>query len=280
MIKATRFDADEQGVQRLLHDIDVELNIAYADSGRVLFPELSPYYARLIDHPLVERLALSAKAAADSTEGQNFRRYVSEALQRASNMSLGNSRTLILIDLAHQVAPEAFSYWLWRRLLWRAELSSQPRWLGDLAVRLEEWKIYLGLDVKDWKSLIEAVEPLGFESLLRWSFLQAHGMSLSERERHLQQLMSMAGQRLRNDSRQFSAADVNPLETSERLTDLLLADWRLCLNQSEDNFDEWKNERATEALRRSIERTQHTRDRYIPDAALNEDAVFPELADA
>lgn len=275
MTKPTKLNADEDAVQRLLHDIDVELNIAYADPNRILFPELSPHYARLVDHPLVERLTLSAQAAEDSAQGQNFRRYVSEALQRASNISLGTSRTLLLVDLAHHVAAEVFSDLLWRRLLWRADQLRLPIWLGDLAMRLEEWQINLSLDKREWKRLIEAVEPLGFESMLRWSFLQAGSMSPTDRQSHLEQLMSIAVQRLRHDSKQFLADEVDPLETQHRLYDFLLDKWNWAPTQTDAQAQNLENERYRDALRLDIERTQHVRDDYIATGGSNDEVDSP-----
>ena len=277
MNNSTKGTADEEGIQRLLHDIDVELNNTYAAPKRVLFPELSPYYARLGDYPLVERLALSAKAAKDSEQGMNFRRYVSAALHRAADIPLGNSRTLVLIDLAHKVAVEAFSDLLLRRLLWRADQTHLPIWIGDLAIRFEEWLVNLDLDTEDWKRLIESVEPLGFESLLRWSFLQARNMSPPARQIHLQQTMSIAAKRLLHDSQQFSANELDPLETQARLSQLLLDKWNFSLNLSEDQTRELEETRAKESLRRDIARTQYARDRNIERRTADDEVDFPLL---
>lgn len=280
MKKSRTVNSNEKAVQRLLQDIDVELNIAYADPKRIIFPDLAPYYAHHVDSPLVERLTSSAKAAATSIEGQNFRQHLSEALHRASESTLGNSRTLLLIDLSHEVAIEAFSESLWRRLLWRPDKASLPIWIGDLAVRLEEWKIHIDLEPAEWHRLITTVEPLGFETLLRWSFLQASGMSLLDRKQHLHHVISTAVQRLRQDSHEFLSADVDPLETQHHLSDLLLANWEFCPLPSGDQGHSWEDEQAIEALRRDLEPTLHVQDRYLAGATGRDDVDFPSLEEA
>lgn len=277
MTNPTEFAADEEGIQRLLHDLDVELNVAYADPNRILFPELSPYYARLVDYPLVERLTLSAKAAEKSVQGSNFRRCVSAALHRASEISLGHRRTLLLVDLAYQVAKEAFSDLLWRRLLWRADDARLPIWIGDLAIRLEEWQVNLAMDNEDWKKLIETVEPLGFDCLLRWSFLQARSMPPPERQIYLQQTMSMAVQRLVREAQQFLAVELDPLETQQHLSDILSAQWNFRLSLPQDHSQEWEEQCAKETLQGSIKGTERVRNQYIARGAANDVVDFPSL---
>ena len=71
-------------VAQFLYDINVELNLNYADPSRDLFPEFAPHYAQYPDLPVASRLTAALGKLANPAEVLKVQGVVTAALMRVT----------------------------------------------------------------------------------------------------------------------------------------------------------------------------------------------------
>jgi hypothetical protein len=158
---------------QFLRDLNVLLDIDYADPQRPPLQALAPQFAFHADLPAGERIVASFKAVQRTAQGVAFLDTVSEALKRCANTNLGLDRSLLVVDIAHSICAESFSDELWQRLMLRQTTAEQPHWLRALALRLSRWDDHVSLPALTWQRVIRGVHPTGFEPLVRWGIRQS-----------------------------------------------------------------------------------------------------------
>ena len=215
--KVTRVEEPDR-IQVFLYDLNVELDYDYADPSRELFADLAPHYAQHAHLPLSERVAAAYFDLKDGALRQRFYWTVSGAIARSAGINLGHYRTLVLLEIALEICPEAISNDHWRHLLFRLPKPKLADWLADLALRLERWDINVTLRRRDWTRMVDTVHPRGFENVLRWGFKQQAEDAPSQIE-FSRWLLQQVRTRLSRNEPDFSHAGLDVGEVMSRLRD-------------------------------------------------------------
>ncbi len=157
----------------LLHDINVVHNLAVPDLSRRKFSFLQPYYAKSHADSLVERLVVAYKQLADEDK-QRFRKAVVEALQRCATDWQGIPATLVLVELAHQIAPGDVSTDTWARLLERRDPDGRQTdaYREQLISLLDRLNIEIVSPHVAWESIIEETPVDVLMGTIGWTLYQ------------------------------------------------------------------------------------------------------------
>jgi hypothetical protein len=164
---------DTDAAARLLQDLNVLLDIDYANPKVRPLQALAPHFARYADLGLCERIIASYEHIRLTAAGVTFRETVVEALKRCSNMALGLDRSLLVIDVAYLICRDAFSDAIWNRLMFRQIDAELPHWLRSLALRLTQWQAAVCMPQTHWRRALRTVHPTGFEPFVRWGIHQS-----------------------------------------------------------------------------------------------------------
>ena len=188
-------EIEDTKVTDFLKDINIALGHDYQQRGHQLFPQFSPEYQKVPADglPLFERLFCAYKGLDDSQKS-DAKLVVQNALVRCARMPMGLKRSLVCVDLAHEIDPALGSESLYSALMFRPTDSDElAEWLWQLIRRWKKWHIKVESTSESWKKAIKLVSPKGLLDLLQ--YLQTEQVCISS-DSQMHSLLHIALERI------------------------------------------------------------------------------------
>ncbi len=208
-------------VSNFLVDIDITLGHDYQQWERQLFPQFSPQFHKITadELPLVEKLTNAYKAL-EGSKKLHARLIVLKALERCSTNPLGLKRSLVCIDLAHEIDPALTSEAIYSDLMFRTTNTDElSEWLWQLIRRWRKWNIKVTSSYDEWEKAIKAIAPKGILDLLL--YLQEQKICASPAWiKKWHQLICIALIRIENEENSLLDAGYDPDIVKDRISTL------------------------------------------------------------
>jgi hypothetical protein len=202
-------------VAKFLRDINVYLDIDYADAKNPSFQLFMPSFALQDERDLASRLSASFDGIKDDRNRQLAVEVIGEALVRCASSELGTRRSLVVLDVAHHVCRERFNRELWQKLLFRQADTDLPSWLRELVFRFRDWGVPMELSKEQIGKSLKLVHPSGFEAFIRWVAKPLLSEATHKNGSLLKLLVGSARQRLRDDKLAFKEIGLDIIKTRD-----------------------------------------------------------------
>ncbi len=217
---SVKIEAQDAAVAEFLNDVDIALGHGYEQPGRQLFPYFSPQFHAIAvgELPLFERLA-RAYGALEEPRKPHARLIVQKAQALCARSPLGLRRSLVCVDLAHEIDPALWSQALYSDLMLRpTDAGELAEWLWQLVRRWHKWNIKVVSTPQHWEKAIRAIAPKGILSLL----LYFHAQNASDCPECWVQLRRIALERIEKEEAALLDVGHDPDILKERIASLLL----------------------------------------------------------
>lgn len=163
-------EAEDIMVAEFMQDLDIALGHEYEQSNRRLFQQFSPKFntTSISDLQLVERLHLAYQELKGSQKDE-AKTIVRKALALCARSPQGLRRSLVCVDLAHEIVAGIGSEELYSSLLLRpTDQNDLAIWVWQLIRRWHKWQIKVTSTPDHWKKAIKIVVPKGILEVLSY----------------------------------------------------------------------------------------------------------------
>ena len=201
--------------KNFLYDINVSLDAEYADPSRQLFECFWPAFPDFADLDISSAI-VSSYATLESNTRANALAVVRCALNCCVADYLGLQRTLVVIDIAKQISPDALTPFVWSKLLARAADGDRPRWVGELGYRWSRWGTNLFFPIATWTEAINVVDIRRFVRFVGWA-LEQSAPDTMDSAKFAEKIFTIASRRLTRDSATFRDAGLDDIAAEELL---------------------------------------------------------------
>lgn len=214
-------EAEDAEVAEFLNDLDIALGHDYEQPGRQLFPHFSPQFHAipLGESPLAERLARAYYALEESRK-PHARTIVQKAQALCARSPLGMRRSLVCVDLAHEIDSAAGSEALYSELMLRpTDAGELGEWLWQLVRRWHKWNIKVVGTPQRWETAIRAVAPKGILGIVNYF----HAQNCSDQPECWVQLRRIALERIEAEETSLLEVGQDPEILKKRIASLVLS---------------------------------------------------------
>lgn len=224
-------EALDAGVTEFLGDLDIALGNDYHQPGRQLFPQFSPQYQAIASGELLlfEKLA-RAYSEMEDTRKPHAKLIVQKAQVRCARAPLGLRRSLVCLDLAHEIDTANGSEQLYSDMMLRPNDADElSEWLWQLVRRWQEWNVKVVGTPQRWETAIQKIAPKGILELLSYF----HAQNASDDQVCWGSLRRIALKRIEEEQGALIEVGYDPDMVKERIASLMLPP-----EQSDDQLDD------------------------------------------
>jgi len=161
-------EVSDAEIHEFLVDIDIALGQSYQEPNRQLFPYFYPHYHAIQPQEflLYERLAAAYRSLENPRKPKALK-VLGGALLQCSRSPIGLKRSLVCIDLAHEIDPALGSESIYSDLMLRPDNPNElAEWLWQLVRRWDKWNIRVEATEAIWKRAMSSIAPKGICKLI------------------------------------------------------------------------------------------------------------------